>query len=417
MNWTILRIVRISCCLSSVALLVGCGRTAPPEFRLDMVAVVEKQLPADQTQEIANILTAMFGTPDDPFVLPETGLDAALVKMSAGPVKSDQFGRETGLYRRHCAHCHGTTGDGMGPTALILNPYPRDYRQGKFKFKSTERAAKPTDHDLEVIIREGVQGTAMPSFDLLPAVQVQSLVEYVKYLSIRGQMESRLSDAMMDLSEGDTLATTRDVLIEEILMPIVESWTSAPESVIATDGDNAKPEEELAVSIAKGRELFYSQKANCATCHGWSAQGDGQTSDYDDWSKAINEAHQSLNADIATLDDPGEMSSEDRAALAAHVQRFSAALKNDSLPPRNAQPRNLRQGVYRGGRAPFDIYRRLYAGINGTPMPAVGPATPGATGTLTSDEIWNLVDYVLSLPYEPISHPPRQQPAANRAAL
>jgi hypothetical protein len=50
-------------------------------------------------------------------------------------------------------------------------------------------------------------------------------------------------------------------------------------------------------------------------------------------------------------------------------------------------------------------------------MPAVGPPTPGAPGTLTNDEIWNLVDYVLSLPYEPISQPPRQQRAVSRAAL
>jgi mono/diheme cytochrome c family protein len=142
-----------------------------------MVAIAEKQIPAEQTQEVANILDAMFGTPDEPFVLPETGLDATLVKMSAGPTASDQFGRETGLYRRHCAHCHGTTGDGMGPTAMLLNPYPRDYRQGKFKFKSTERAAKPTSHDLETIIREGVQGTAMPAFGLLPEAQINSLVE------------------------------------------------------------------------------------------------------------------------------------------------------------------------------------------------------------------------------------------------
>jgi mono/diheme cytochrome c family protein len=58
----------------------------------------------------------------------------------------------------------------------------------------------------------------------------------------------------------------------------------------------------------------------------------------------------------------------------------------------------------------LDIYRRIYAGINGAPMPGVGPATPGATGTLSDEEIWNLVDYVLSLPYEPIGEPPRQKP-------
>lgn len=404
-------------CLALVALVTGCGQSSQPQFRLDTVALAEKQIPQDQVQDIANILDAMFGTPDDPFVLPETGLNASLVKMAAGPVASDQFGRETGLYRRHCAHCHGTTGDGMGPTAMLLNPYPRDYRQGKFKFKSTERAAKPTTHDLEVIVREGVQGTAMPAFGLLPDVQIKSLVEYVKYLSIRGQMETRLSDALLDLSEGEKLQPTRELLIDEILTPIAESWSTATDAIIATDGDNAKPDLAKAESIAKGQELFYSAKANCAKCHGFSALGDGQTNDFDDWSKAVEEAHKSLDADVATLDDPGEMSPEDRAKLAQHIERLSQALDTDSLPPRNARPRNLRQGIYRGGRAPYDIYRRIYAGINGTPMPAVGPPTPGAPGTLTNDEIWNLVDYVLSLPYDPISQPPRQQQHVSRAAL
>ncbi len=42
------------------------------------------------------------------------------------------------------------------------------------------------------------------------------------------------------------------------------------------------------------------------------------------------------------------------------------------------------------------------------PMPAVGPASPGAKGTMEPDEIWNLVDYVLSLPYEAGTHPAAQ---------
>jgi hypothetical protein len=34
---------------------------------------------------------------------------------------------------------------------------------------------------------------------------------------------------------------------------------------------------------------------------------------------------------------------------------------------------------------------------------------------LTSEEIWNLVDYVRSLPLENISVPPKQKPAAAQA--
>jgi len=58
------------------------------------------------------------------------------------------------------------------------------------------------------------------------------------------------------------------------------------------------------------------------------------------------------------------------------------------------QPRNLTLGQYRGGRRPVDIFRRVYAGIKGTPMPAFGRTA------LKDDEIWDVVNYVMSLPYQ-----------------
>lgn len=413
----VVRCLKVGSTLALLGLVVGCGQTAPPQFELDMLQIAQKGITPEQQQELANILDAMFGTPDEPYVLPDSGLDLAKLQMAAGPVASDQFGRETGLYRRHCAHCHGTTGDGLGPTALLLNPYPRDYRQGKFKFKSTERAAKPTDYDLELILRHGVPGTAMPSFDLLPDTQVDSLIEYVKYLSLRGQVESRITDAFTELSEGDQLPLTRAALVEEIVLPLAEGWKTAPEAIIATDGDHAKPEMPLEESVAKGRELFYGAKGNCAKCHGWSALGDGQTNDYDDWSKLVVDAQKNLQSDLDSLRS-GELPAEERDVVSHRAAMLAAAIDTDALPPRNAIPRDLRQGIYRGGRRPLDLYRRIYAGINGVPMPGVGPSAPGAESAMTSDEIWHVVDYVLSLPYEPISSPPRQQRTAiNRAAL
>jgi len=392
-----------------VALVSGCSRTDSPGFRSNMVAMAEKQIPADQQQQIATVLEAMFGTPDEPFVLADSGLDINKIRTAAGPVKSDEFGHETGLYRRHCGHCHGTTGDGQGPTALILNPYPRDYRQGRFKFKSTQLAAKPTDHDLEAILRNGVPGTAMPTFDLLPEAQIKALVEYVKYLSTRGETEIRLINAMSELGEGEKLALNRATLVDENLKPVAESWTGSKEAIVKIEKD---PDHQLADadSIAKGRELFYSTKANCVKCHGVSALGDGQTNDYDYWNKAVVDLTKSLADDRASLS--GELTKEERAATEKRIAEVSAVLHGDTLPVRTIAPRNLRQGIYRGGRRPIDIYRRIYTGIYGTPMPGGGPATPGAQGTLSNTEIWNLVDYVLALPYEPLSQPPRQQRAA-----
>jgi len=110
--------------------MVHATKTATPESGLEKPWATWA---GNRQQQVATILEAMFGTPDSPVALPETGLDAAKLQLAAGPVRSDIVGRKNGLYREHCGHCHGISGDGMGPTAAFLNPYPRDYRPGKFK--------------------------------------------------------------------------------------------------------------------------------------------------------------------------------------------------------------------------------------------------------------------------------------------
>src|SRR3954462_2806023 len=86
----------------AAAALSGCGKIDPPPFRLNMTNVVAKQIAPENQQAIANVMDAMFGTPDEPFAMAETGLNVRLLKMAAGPVWSDQVGGKHGLYRRHC---------------------------------------------------------------------------------------------------------------------------------------------------------------------------------------------------------------------------------------------------------------------------------------------------------------------------
>ena len=356
---------------------VGCGTTPPASFRLNMVEAAKQQLTAEQEKQVATVMLAMFGTPDDPVVLPETGLDEAKIRLASGPVRSDIVGRKNGLYREHCAHCHGITGDGMGPTAAFLNPYPRDYRPGVFKFKSTERADKPTHADLVRILHNGIAGTSMPSFGLLSEPQVEALAEYVKFLSIRGETELNLMRAFFELDDDaqGKLPETREFLVDETLVAVADKWKAASEAQIAVPEMPA--DLDLAESIAKGRELFYGDKANCVKCHGVTGLGDGQANDYDDWNKAIVE----WSKEVSGSDD------------ASWRSRASAVLAGDALKPRTIPPRNLRVGIYRGGRRPLDLYYRIHAGINGAPMPA-------AKGTVSPEDIWHIVNYVRSLPYE-----------------
>ena len=384
--------------LAACLLSVGCGKTPSASYRLNMVEATKQRLTPDQERQVATVLLAMFGTPDNPVVLPETGLDEAKLRLASGPVRSDIVGRKNGLYREHCAHCHGVTGDGMGPTAAFLNPYPRDYRPGVFKFKSTERADKPTHADMLRILRNGIAGTSMPSFALLSEPKIDALAEYVKYLSIRGETELALMRAFFELDDDakGILPETREFLVDETLTPVAEKWKSAPAAQIVVPDMPA--DIDLAESIAKGRELFYGDKANCVKCHGVTGLGDGQANDYDDWNKAIVEINKEVQSGLAKTGETSTsgMSAEDAAEhrqQVAWLGKFSHVIDGDALKPRTIPPRNLRVGIYRGGRRPLDLYYRIHAGINGAPMPA-------AKGTVPPEDIWHIVNYIRSLPYE-----------------
>ena len=375
----------------------GCGQP-DARFRLNMAYITkmgeeasDEGFTSEQTQDVTDILTAMFGTPDEPF-LPTAGesriqelIDIDRLMMAAGPVGSSEDGTAKGLFREHCSHCHGVTGDGLGPTAPFLNPYPRDYRKGVFKFKSTPKGGRPTDEDLKRILVNGIAGTSMPSFKLLPDAEIEALVDYVKYLSIRGEVERRLvEDMAFELDEGERLTTDTEFLVEDVLSEVTARWLNADNMVPTIQPRPDWDEEQTQVSIEKGRELFYGAIANCVKCHGESQLGDGQTDDYDDWTKDF--------ADLTKITDADE-----RSDLISRYEKLVG------LTPRNIMPRNLRRGVYRGGRRPVDIYLRILNGIDGSPMPAAvlkpDDAPPNAKG-LSSDDIWHIVDYVKSLPYE-----------------
>ena len=99
--------------------------------------------------------------------------------------------------------------------------------------------------------------------------------------------------------------------------------------------------------------------------------GDGQTDDYDEWTKEID----------PTV--PGVLS--DYLALGA-------------LPPRKSQPRNLREGIYRGGHEAEHLFIKVKNGIAGTTMPNVA-------AQLSDEDIWHLVAYARYLPFDPINWP------------
>jgi len=93
-------------------------------------------------------------------------------------------------YQTYCIGCHGPNGDGTGEAAVFLGPKPRNFVLANFKFSSTRSGQLPTDEDLRRTIRNGLRGSAMPSFNLLPERAIESLVAYIKTFSPKWRDEA-----------------------------------------------------------------------------------------------------------------------------------------------------------------------------------------------------------------------------------
>ena len=402
---------------ASAALLTGCREEAPVSFEPNLVHSykyeIKEEVPMEQASEDANWITRkMFGTPNEPKIPQVVAEDEELSSIvsidnlikASGPANAE--GR--GLYRKHCQLCHGLTGDGRGQSAAILTPYPRDFRHGVFKFDSTPRGVKPTREDLAEVIRNGIEGTAMVKIPSLSEEDIQALVDYVIYLSWRGELERTLiNDAIfeLDLAAGDRLINvgydgSEDEeqqelfdeawqIAEDYAVEIAESWLEAEDEVVEVPEPPAdlpvadSPEEfvrlsqsdqadELAASVERGRELFRGKIAACSKCHGESGRGDGQTTDYDEWTKDWTT---SIGLDPKQKD------------------TLIPLIARGALPPRNALPRNFEVGAFHGGSTAEDLYLRITQGIDGTPM----PAATFVEGKFEEDDVWHLINYIRSL--------------------
>lgn len=381
--------------------MCGCDAAVdhyPPNELFALVVSTRDAVPTKAAQDDTTaVVEAWFGTPLEPrWPADQMSSDAAKslvnpdnLTRAAGPVYADQDDRHFGLYSEHCVTCHGVSGGGNGPASLLQNPYPRDFRSGIFKWKSTARNARPTRDDLSNILRHGAPGSAMPSFQQVPVQDLEALVDYVIFLSVRGQFERQLISGAVEDLEYDEARPELDFSLLSILDPNTETdaldfaretlddilyrWVDANQSVIAVPDETPND----AASIQRGRESFHGRIALCSGCHG--QDGDGPLAldtNYDDWTTEFTSR---IN-----------ITPTDREA----VRPFRKA---GALRPRIIVPRKLSDGVFRGGGDPETIYRRLVSGIAGTPMPAVNLSDEPSPTALTSDQVWDIVHFVRSL--------------------
>jgi DMSO reductase family type II enzyme heme b subunit len=92
------------------------------------------------------------------------------------------------VYAAQCAACHGSAGLGDGPAAYLLYPKPRNFSQSAFRLTSV-KSGLPTDDDLLATLKNGMPGSAMPSWAHLPDSDLRALVLTVRDLAIQAKVK------------------------------------------------------------------------------------------------------------------------------------------------------------------------------------------------------------------------------------
>jgi mono/diheme cytochrome c family protein len=332
MNWPMganRSLLLIFAALSLLFVANGCRRATPPAFTPapEVVALTadiedpeELKEYKDLQVQIAEQLLHLTGTPDKPIPLDELA-------------DSDRLRQGFALYSRFCVQCHGTNGDGNGIAAAYLQPKPRNYTHGIFKFTSTPYGMKPRRADLIRTIRRGITGTSMPTFDRFSNEDIDALVDYVIYLSQRGQLERQLAQIAYDDGEMPD-----DEYMKDVIGEVVQPWHDSSNQIVMPKSPMPPMTED---TVKAGHQLFLQNA--CNKCHGKFGRG-------------------------------GSMEKVD-VGVDAWGNTAAAA--------------DLSSGMFRGGERPIDIYRRISSGINGTPMPAFEKLFQD-----NPEAIWQLVHFI-----------------------
>jgi DMSO reductase family type II enzyme heme b subunit len=177
-------------------------------------------------------------------------LGAALVLVTVSAAWAQKGDPQNGkvVYERKCMLCHGEKGDGKGPAAEELSPAPRDFVAGVYKIRTTATKI-PSDEDLFKVITDGMPGTSMPPWKVLPEKERWDLVTYIKTFA---------ADKFKETPKRQEL----------------------PKEVASS-----------AESLKRGKEMY--EAIECNKCHGSAGRGDGPSrADLkDEWGQPIKPAN------------------------------------------------------------------------------------------------------------------------------
>lgn len=109
-----------------------------------------------------------------------SGIASAAIAGDAAAGKAIYTGKGT------CWTCHGQAGKGDGPVGKALNPAPRDFSVGSFKFDADKNGKAGEDADLKLIITKGAGAFGgsplMVPWGHLSAKEIDDVIAFVRSL-------------------------------------------------------------------------------------------------------------------------------------------------------------------------------------------------------------------------------------------
>jgi len=109
-----------------------------------------------------------------------SGMASAALAGDAAAGKAVYTGKGT------CWTCHGQAGKGDGPAGKALNPAPRDFSVGSFKFDADKDGKAGTDADLKLVITKGAAAFGgsplMVSWGHLSGKEIDDVIAFIHSL-------------------------------------------------------------------------------------------------------------------------------------------------------------------------------------------------------------------------------------------
>ena len=213
----------------------------------------------------------------DTTVIKDLSIEAArtvppidIFKLKEPTTELTQKGKD--LYNKTCAPCHNETGAGGGPASAGLNPAPRNFTSPNGWINGR------TISGIYTTLEEGIQGSAMISYNFLTPEERVALAQYIRTEFMKDPPEDSDDDLkalnqLYNLSEGRKVPAQIPVsaAMELVARDADQKEKKMNDDLLQINNDKTNPSSKLFNYICSDEKLALSSLLNSNTWRGSDA--------------------------------------------------------------------------------------------------------------------------------------------------